>query len=163
MRIPAAPGAFPLTALLCLFIAASCHRDEAAEGQSNPPTAGVRVRTLTLGAFTTPREAYGKALLPAFRTLWRQKTGEELRFEESYLGSVAQARAIIAGFEADVAALSLEPDVQKIVAAGLIKHDWKKALRGGMVTRSIVVIGVRPGNPKNIHSGRISRAPTSTC
>jgi sulfate/thiosulfate transport system substrate-binding protein len=112
----------------------------------------VKMRTLTLGAYTTPREAYGKAILPAFREYWRNKTGEELRVNESYLGSGAQSRAILAGFEADVATLSLEPDIEKIAKAGLITHDWKKDARGGMVTRSIVVIGVRPGNPKNIHS-----------
>jgi sulfate transport system substrate-binding protein len=103
-----------------------------------------------LGAYTTPREAYSRSILPAFREHWKKKTGEDVRFEESYLGSGAQSRAIIAGFEADIAALSLEPDVQKIADAGLISHPWKQEAREGMVTRSIVVIGVRPGNPKNV-------------
>ena len=105
---------------------------------------------LTLGAYTTPREAYGKAILPAFRKHWQDKTGKTVEFRESYLASGAQARAIISGFEADVAALSLEPDLEKIREAGLIKHDYKAGEGRGMVSQSVVVIGVRKGNPKNI-------------
>jgi sulfate transport system substrate-binding protein len=71
-------------------------------------------------------------------------------FKESYMGSGAQSRAIVAGFEADIAALSLEADVDRVAAAGLIKHDWKARPSGGMITRSIVVMAVRQGNPKNI-------------
>ncbi len=114
------------------------------------PSANAKKRILTLGAYTTPREAYGNAIIPAFRKYWKEKTGEEIEIHESYLGSGAQARAIIGGFEADVAALSLEADVEKIAKAGLITHDWKAGHRGGMVTRSVVVIAVRSGNPKGI-------------
>jgi sulfate transport system substrate-binding protein len=114
--------------------------------------------TLALGAFTTPREAYRK-ILPAFAAEWQSKTGQSLTFEESYLGSGAQARAIAGGFEADIAALSLEPDVETLVKAGLITHDWKSRALGGMITQSIVVIAVRPGNPKNIKSWDDLRKP----
>src|SRR4051794_33925423 len=83
---------------------------------SNTPSAAAKApeasaaATLTLGAYTTPREAYGKAILPAFAKLWADKHGgQKVEFRESYLGSGAQARAITSGFEADVAALSLEP------------------------------------------------------
>ena len=30
--------------------------------------------TLIFGAYTTPREAYGKAILPAFQKFWKDKT-----------------------------------------------------------------------------------------
>ena len=63
--------------------------------------------TLILGAYTTPREAYGKAIIPAFQKYWKEKTGQEVVFQESYQGSGAQSRAIIGGFEADITALSL--------------------------------------------------------
>mgnify|MGYP003407075205 CR=1 FL=1 len=106
--------------------------------------------SLTLGGYTTPREAYG-AILPAFAEQWAKPHHKELTFKESYLGSGAQARAIAGGFEADIAALSLEPDLEVVRKAGLITHDWKKqGAHAGVVTRSIVVIGVREGNPKNI-------------
>lgn len=118
-----------------------------------------RSRTLTLGAYTTPREAYGRAILPAFRRHWRARTGEDVTFRESYQGSGAQARAIVGGFEADVAALSLEADVEKIAQAGLITHDWKAGPAGGMVTRSVVVIAVRQGNPRGIRGWDDLRRP----
>ncbi len=106
-----------------------------------------RVRTLTLAAYTTPREAYGRAILPAFAEHWKQRTGEVVTFQDSYQGSGAQARAVIAGLEADVVALSLEPDVERLVEAGLITHDWRGKAHGGMVSTSLAVIAVRPGNP----------------
>lgn len=110
---------------------------------------GKRV-TLVLGAYTTPREAYSKAIIPEFQKYWRQKTGQEVEFQESYQGSGAQSRAIVSGFEADVAALSLESDIARIAQAGLIRHDWKAKQFGGVVSTSIVVIAVRSGNPAGI-------------
>jgi sulfate transport system substrate-binding protein len=94
--------------------------------------------TLILGAYTTPREAYGKALIPAFQKYWEEKTGQDVEFQESYQASGAQSRAIIGGFEADIAALSLEGDIDKIAEAGLITHDWKSTPNRGMVSTSIV-------------------------
>src|ERR1043166_4893314 len=101
--------------------------------------ASTKTRKLTIGAFTAPREVYGE-LLPAFAREWKAKTGEELAFEASYVGSGAQARAIANGFEADVAALALEPDVDKLRDAGLVHGATAVA------SRSSVVIGVRAGN-----------------
>ncbi len=106
--------------------------------------------TLILGGYTTPREAYSKAVIPAFQKYWKEKTGQDAEFQESYQGSGAQSRAIIGGFEADIAALSLEGDIDKIAEAGLITHDWKSKPNHGMVSNSIVVIALRPGNPKGI-------------
>lgn len=118
-----------------------------ASQSTNAPTAG-KV-TLILGAYTTPREAYGK-IIPLFQKFWKDKTGQDVEFQESYLGSGAQSRAVVGGFEADVVALSLEADVDRITKAGLITHDWKSKGTQGMVSDSIAVIAVRAGNPKNI-------------
>lgn len=106
--------------------------------------------TLTLGAYTVPKEAYEKEIIPAFQKYWREKTGRSVRFEESYIASGAQSRAIAAGFEADIAALSLEKDVERLRDQGLISHDWTDTPTRGFVTRSVVVIAYRPGNPKDI-------------
>src|SRR5881628_763455 len=105
-----------LAALILPALAAAC-------GDTSDP-AGKKV-TLILGAYTTPREAYGKAIIPAFQRYWKEKTGQEVEFRESYQGSGAQSRAIIAGFEADIAVLSLEGDIDRIAEASLITHDWK--------------------------------------
>src|SRR5262245_16696450 len=90
--------------------------------------------TLTLGAYTTPREAYSKAIIPEFQRLWKEKTGQKVEFQESYQGSGAQSRAIASGFEADIAALSLESDVSRIAQAELIRHDWQKNQYRGIVS-----------------------------
>jgi sulfate transport system substrate-binding protein len=119
-------------------------------GRSSDGGAGGSKVTLILGAYTTPREAYGKAIIPAFQKYWKEKTGQEVEFQESYVASGAQSRAIIGGFEADIAALSLEGDIDKIAEAGLITHDWRAKPSRGMVSTSIVVIAVRQGNPKGI-------------
>src|SRR6266545_7550421 len=130
-----------LAALILPALAAGC-------GDTSDP-AGNKV-TLILGAYTTPREAYGKAIIPAFQRYWKEKTGQEVEFRESYQGSGAQSRAIISGFEADIAALSLEGDIDRIAEEGLITHDWKSRPNRGIVSTSVVVIAVRPGNPKGI-------------
>jgi len=105
---------------------------------------------LVLAAYTTPREVYSRAIIPAFQQRWKEQTGEEVVVEASYEGSGAQSRAVVGGFEADVVALSLEGDVDRIADAGLITHDWKAGPYHGMVTSSIVVIAVREGNPRGI-------------
>jgi len=107
--------------------------------------------TLVLAAYTTPREVYGTSVLPKMAEHWKQKTGRSLEFQESYQGSGAQSRAVIDGFEADVVALSLAPDVDRLVSANLVDESWDDGKYGGMVTRSVVAIAVRPGNPKGIH------------
>ncbi|MFN8495641.1 MAG: sulfate ABC transporter substrate-binding protein [Caldilineaceae bacterium] len=105
--------------------------------------------TLTLGAYSTPRDAYAK-IIPLFQAQWKAKTGQDVKFEESYLGSGAQSRAIVQGFEADIAALSLEADITNIAKAKLITHDWKSGPQKGMVSDSVVAFAVRKGNPKGI-------------
>jgi sulfate/thiosulfate transport system substrate-binding protein len=104
---------------------------------------------LTLAAYTTPREAY-REIIPLFQAQWREKTGQTVTFEESYLGSGAQSRAVVEGFEADIVALSLEADVTRIENAGLITHNWREKPYNGMVSTSVVAFAVRKGNPKNI-------------
>jgi sulfate transport system substrate-binding protein len=147
-RALAAGRTKPCVALIALIISLAvsiCWQGCGGGTRSNGP----RV-TLILGAYTTPREAYGKAIIPAFQKYWKEKTGQDVEFKESYQGSGAQSRAIVGGFEADIAALSLEGDIDKIAEAGLITHDWKSIPNRGMVSTSIAVIAVRQGNPKGI-------------
>ena len=145
-RLSARFAAF-LLALSVVVTFTVCRGREAASNESGSKAGSV---TLILGAYTTPREAYGKAILPAFQKHWKEKTGQSVEFRESYQGSGAQSRAIVGGFEADIAALSLEGDVDRIAEAGLITHDWRAKPHGGMASTSIVVLAVRPGNPKGV-------------
>ena len=132
--------------LVIISLLSACAGTTPASGPVNSANKQVK---LILGAYTTPREAYGE-LIPLFQKEWKEKTGQEVVFEESYLGSGAQSRAIVEGFEADVTALSLEADITRIVKAGLITHDWKANTYKGIVSTSIVAFAVRKGNPKGI-------------
>jgi sulfate/thiosulfate transport system substrate-binding protein len=137
----------PLAA--CASPAATPPSQENPAQGGNTPQAPAEPVKLILGAYTTPREAY-QELIPIFQKQWKEKTGQDVVFEESYLGSGAQSRAIVEGFEADIAALSLAADVDRIEKAGLITHDWETGLYKGKVSDSIVSFAVRPGNPKGI-------------
>ena len=107
-------------------------------------------RELMLAIYSVPKEAYEQKVIPAFKQHWKQRTGQDIRVRSSYGASGAQARAIIGGFEADIAALSVEGDVDQIAKAGLITHDWRKEADRGNVSASVVALGVRKGNPKHI-------------
>src|SRR5829696_9457104 len=101
---------------------------------------------LTLVAYSTPREAY-EALIPAFQ---KTDAGKGVSFSQSYGGSGDQARAVESGLAADVVAFSLDPDMTKLVDAGLVAKDWNANEHKGMVTDSVVVFVTRKGNPKGI-------------
>jgi sulfate transport system substrate-binding protein len=131
------------------MVIAACGGNASQAVPTGDSATGPSPATIILGAYTTPREAYGQ-LIPIFRQQWREQTGQDVIFEESYLGSGAQSRAIVEGFEADVTALSLEADVTRIQQAGLITHDWQDNPTNGMVSDSIVAFAVRKGNPKGI-------------
>jgi sulfate/thiosulfate-binding protein len=131
----------------CLIMCAAfgllvgCGRSSATNGMST---------TLILGAYSTPSAVYAK-LIPLFQAQWKQQAGQTVTFQQSYQGSGAQARAIINGFQADVAALSVAPDIDAIATAGLITHDWTATSTKGIVSSSVVAFAVRKGNPKDIH------------
>jgi sulfate transport system substrate-binding protein len=101
---------------------------------------------LSLIAYSTPREAYAK-LIPMFQAT---PAGKGVSFTQSYGASGDQARAVQAGLNADIVALSLAPDVDQLVKAGLVDANWKRQSYKGMVTDSVVVFAVRDGNPKHI-------------
>lgn len=113
--------------------------DQAAAGEA----------TLVVGAYSVAKDAL-QELLPLFESKWAAETGQSLHIEESYEASGTQARAIIGGFEADIAILAMEGDIDMIADAGFITHDWRQLGKQGMLTRSIVVLGTREGNPLNI-------------
>jgi sulfate/thiosulfate transport system substrate-binding protein len=102
--------------------------------------------TLTLVAYSTPREAY-EEIIPLFQAT---PEGTGIQFETSFAGSTEQSRAVEGGLPADVLALSLEPDITRLIPIGLVAEDWNADEYKGMVTDSVVVFITRPGNPKGI-------------
>jgi sulfate transport system substrate-binding protein len=104
--------------------------------------------TLSLVAYSTPKDAYGK-IIHAFQAT---PAGKNVSFNQSYGASGDQARAVAAGLSADIVALSLAPDVSTLVKKGIVPSNWTKNPYRGMVTDSVVVFVVRNGNPKHIHT-----------
>lgn len=146
-------GALALVAALALGGAACGSSGAATNTGSNGAPASCTPSdspVITFAAYSTPREVYGK-IIPAFQAKWKEDhDGQNVIFQESYGGSTSQAQNVVNGFQADVVALSLAPDVDTIKDAGLITHDWTAAPDGGMVSASVVVFDVRPDNPKAI-------------
>jgi sulfate transport system substrate-binding protein len=101
---------------------------------------------LSLVAYSTPRTAYS-VLVPAFE---KTPAGQGVSFSQSFGASGSQSRAVAAGLPADVVNLSLAPDVDSLVKAGLVASNWNKNPYRGMVTDSVVAFIVRKGNPKHI-------------
>ena len=134
--------ALALAALaLALGVAACGGSDDASGGDGSGGS-------LTLVAYSTPQEAY-EEIIPAFN---KTPEGEGVSFDQSYGPSGDQANAIINGLGADIAALSLEPDVTKLVDEDLVASDWNQDKYDGFVTNSLVVFAVRKGNPKDIQT-----------
>ena len=139
-----------LAALVGVVVACAAPAAAPSSGNTAASTSAGGKVTLTLGAYTTPREAFAE-IIPLFQKQWKEKSGQDVVFEESYLGSGAQSRAVVEGFEADIVALSLEADVTRIVDAGLITHDWKSKPYDGIMSTSVVAFAVRKGNPKAVN------------
>ncbi|HEY6692437.1 MAG TPA: sulfate ABC transporter substrate-binding protein [Solirubrobacteraceae bacterium] len=129
--------------LLLPAVAAGCG-GPAEEGAAAADGSGAK---LSLVAYSTPKEAYGE-LIPAFQ---KTTAGKGVSFTQSYGASGDQSRAVASGLPADIVALSLAPDVDKLVEPGIVDANWAKELpTDGFVTNSVVVLAVRKGNPKNI-------------
>ncbi|MGH3071586.1 MAG: sulfate ABC transporter substrate-binding protein [Gaiellaceae bacterium] len=129
-------------AVVAMVVAAGCGGQSEASATSKGDT------TLTLVAYSTPREVYAQLT----RDFARTAAGRDVSFQESYAASGEQSRAVAAGLPADVVAFSLEPDVTRLVDEGIVEPSWSQDEHGGMVSDSVVVFAVRKGNPKGIRS-----------
>ena len=68
----------------------------------------------------------------------------------SYGASGEQSRAMTHGLSADVVHLSTTADMRRLVEADIIAPEWDAGPTKGILTRSVVVLVVRAGNPKGI-------------
>jgi len=115
-----------------------------------PTEAQSNTVSLTLVSYAVTRVAYDN-IIPQFVKQWKAETGQEVTIEASYGGSGSQTRAVIDGLEADIVALALALDTNRIEETGLIQPGWEQeAPNNGIVTRSVAVIVTRKDNPKNI-------------
>jgi sulfate/thiosulfate-binding protein len=105
--------------------------------------------SIDLVAYSTPQQVYEDKLEPAFKDT---SDGKDADFSNSFGSSGDQSRAVESGQPADVVMFSLEPDMTRVVDAGIVAKDWNQNQYKGIVTNSVVTLMVRPGNPKNIQS-----------
>jgi len=103
---------------------------------------------LALVAYSTPEVVY-EEIIPAFD---RIRAGSGVGFKTSFGASGDQSRAVEAGLQADVVSFSIEPDMTRLVATGLVAPDWDRTPTKGVVTTSVVSFIVREGNPKQIRT-----------
>jgi sulfate transport system substrate-binding protein len=108
--------------------------------------AGASGGTVNLVAYSTPKPAYTVLAQDFAKT----KTGAGVTVSPSFGPSGTQATAVVSGLPADLVNFSLEPDMKKLVKAGLVSKTWDVNKTKGMVTDSIVSFVVRKGNPDHI-------------
>ncbi len=130
-----------LGAAACVFIAA-CQRENA--------TSATKVTLLNV-SYDPTRELYSD-YNAAFAKYWKEKTGQDVRIDQSHGGSGKQARSVIDGLAADVVTLALAADIDAIALKGkLLPLNWQTLLpdNSSPYTSTIVLL-VRKGNPKGI-------------
>jgi sulfate/thiosulfate-binding protein len=102
-------------------------------------------KQLSLVAYSVPKPAY-EALTKAFAATPK---GKGISWATSYGASGTQSQAVGNGQKADYVAFSLEPDLTKLVPK-FVDPVWNSGPSKGLVSKSVVVIAVRKGNPLHI-------------
>jgi sulfate/thiosulfate transport system substrate-binding protein len=103
---------------------------------------------LSLVAYSTPEVVYDE-VIPQFQ---KTTVGRGIEFRTSFGASGEQSRAVEAGLDADVVSFSTEPDMTRLVDAGLVAGEWDRGPHQGVITTSVVSFVVREGNPKDIRT-----------
>jgi sulfate/thiosulfate transport system substrate-binding protein len=105
---------------------------------------------LDVVGYSTPESVYQEDLEPAFE---KSSAGEGVSFSNSFGASGDQSRAVVAGQPASIVHFSQAGDMERLVEEGeLVGKDWEAQPYHGIATDSVVVLVVRKGNPKGIHS-----------
>lgn len=107
--------------------------------------------TLLNVSYDPTRELY-REFNTAFAKHWKEKTGDDVKVEQSHGGSGSQARAVLDGLKADVVTLALAGDINPLAKNGkLLPDNWASLLPNNSAPyTSTIVFLVRKGNPKKI-------------
>lgn len=114
------------------------------------PPEGTRGRAITLYGFSIMKEALEKDIVPAFMAKWKREHGEEAGFVSSFAGSETVTNQILQGAPADIAILSIERDVDRLVEGKAVTGDYHSQPHKGIINKTPFVILVRKGNPKGV-------------
>lgn len=135
---------------LALTVAATTALTACAGGASDTvggdDTSDGSAGTVNLYAYAVPKSGFD-LVIPAFG---ETEAGEGVEFLPSYGPSGDQSRKVRDGAAADFVSFSVEPDITRLVEAGLVDEDWNSGAYEGIPFGSVVTIVVREGNPKNI-------------
>jgi sulfate transport system substrate-binding protein len=143
---PRGRGRAALAAALALGLAVTV---AACGGSSDDGGGDGSAGTIDLVAYSTPQELYEQSIEPAFQ---ETPEGEGVDFKSSFGSSGDQSRAVEAGLPADVVHLPIEPDITRLVDAGIVAEDYADNDTAGSPQSSVVVFVTRPGNPKGIET-----------
>jgi sulfate/thiosulfate transport system substrate-binding protein len=115
------------------------------------PTGAAGGGTLLNVSYDPTRELY-EAINPLFIRYWNEKTGQDMKINQSHGGSGKQARSVIDGLPADVVTLALAYDIDEIARrAKKFPADWQSRLpNNSSPYTSTIVFLVHKGNPKAI-------------
>lgn len=118
----------------------------------SPPggAGGKNARTITVYGFSIMKEALENDIYPKFAAKWKAEHGEEVSFQSSFAGSETITNQILQGAPADIAILSIERDVDRLIQAGHAPPDWYETPQKGIINKTPFIILVRQGNPKDI-------------
>lgn len=135
---------------LCAMLTACNSSPESTADSGSGASPAQSTVNLTLVSYAVTQAAY-EQIIPKFANKWQAEHNQEVVFDQSYGGSGSQTRAVIDGLEADVVALALALDTQKIEKAGLIEAGWEKeAPNNSIVHKSVAALVTREGNPKGV-------------
>jgi sulfate/thiosulfate-binding protein len=110
---------------------------------------GIR-QTIVVYGFSIEEEVLTEGIFPAFQDYWQEQTGQEVTFKSVFSGSEDLAEEIIGGAEADVAILSNDQHAVWLRINDLVETNWRVFPSNGIVSRSPLVVVVRPNNPLGI-------------
>ncbi|MEU7765633.1 sulfate ABC transporter substrate-binding protein [Nocardia sp. NPDC049190] len=136
-------GAVAVTALAAVALTAcGGGASDTVGGGASDGSAG----TLNLYAYAVPKPGFDK-VIPEFN---KTDQGKGVQIQQSYGASGDQSRKVKDGAAADIVNFSVEPDITRLVDAGLVDASWNADASKGIPFGSVVAIVVRKGNPKGI-------------
>ncbi len=112
-------------------------------------SSGSGSKKIDVVGYSTPETVYEQGLEKAFE---KTPSGKGVSFSNSFGASGDQSRAVEAGQPASLVHFSQGGDMSRLVDAGLVDKNWDQNKYKGIAQDSVVVLVVRKGNPKGIHS-----------
>jgi sulfate/thiosulfate-binding protein len=132
-------------ALFLILLATGCQPPVAEYGEAAR-------QTVVVYGFSVEEEVMTEEIFPAFQDYWQEQTDQEVTFQSQFDSCEEITEKIVDGAPADVAILSDEQHAVWLRINDQVETDWHTFPQQGIVSRSPLVIVVRPGNPLGIEA-----------